>query len=90
MDDKYYKVIVTFEYDEERLGVSIVQSVIAFDEDDNELENFQQYVGEEFFGSDEDDGPTAEDQARRYFASELDVDPAIIDFDYEGYVPTDE
>lgn len=84
------RVIVTFEYDEDRLGVSIVQSVIAYDEDDNELENYQQFVGEEIFETGEDDGPTVEDQARQYFARELNVDPAIIDFDYEGFDPDDD
>lgn len=81
------KVIITFEYNEEMLGVSIVQSVIAYDEDENELKDYQEYVGKEFFGSDEDDGPTAQDQARRYFAAKLGVDPGIIDFDFEGYEP---
>ncbi len=47
-------VIVDFENRENMLGVEIIQSVKAYDDDDNEIHDYQEYVGKEYFSGDDD------------------------------------
>lgn len=74
-------VKVQFEQRENMLGVLIIQSVISYDEDGNELKDYQDMVGQEFFGDD------AYADAVNYIAKKLRVPSDLIEIDSE-YVET--
>lgn len=69
------KVHVTFETRENMEGVTIIESVISFNESDEEIDNYQYMVGKEFFGDD------SESDAKDYIADELNIDKDIIETD---------
>lgn len=74
-------VKVQFEERENMPGVLIIQSVISYDEDENELKDYQDMVGQEFFGDD------AYTDAINYIAKKLGVPSDLIEPDSE-YVET--
>lgn len=74
-------VKLTFEYRENMVGVVIIQSVISYDDSGDEIEDYQKFVGIEFYGDE------AENEAIQYIADELEISTDIIDTDSE-FTPT--
>ena len=66
-------VIVDFENRENMIGVEIIQSVRGYDEDDNEIHDYQEYVGREYVSG--DDAYDWWKDCQRQIASDLGISP---------------
>lgn len=77
-----YTVKVCFESRENMEGVLIVQSVISYDQNGRELQDYQNMVGNEYFGD------TAENDAVAAIAVALGISPNQIAVEDTEFVPT--
>lgn len=77
-----HTVKVCFESRENMEGVLIVQSVISYDQNGNEIKNYQDMVGNEYFGD------TAESDAIAEIAATLSISPDRIEVEDTEFIST--
>ena len=77
-----YTVKVWFESHENMEGVLIIQSVISYDQNGRELQNYQNMVGNEYFGD------TAENDAVAAIAAALGISPDQIEVEDTEFIST--
>ena len=68
---------LSLESTEELYGILRLERLVSYDEDDNELEDFQEEVNHEFFG-DEEDNVSPYQEALEWAANLLGIDPEAI------------